>query len=76
MFDCVPWTKRDREAKVASICSIMAHVHLSARSMVQKIYAAKGLEVYSPDDYLDFVELFKKFCVRLCVKEKVLVSLV
>lgn len=71
VFNHVPWSKRDREAQVASICSIMAHVHLSARSMVQKVHGSKGLKVYSPDDYLDFVELFKKFCVRLCLKEKV-----
>lgn len=49
----------------------MAHVHLSSRSMVERIYGAKALKFYSPDTYLDFVDLFRKICKRLCVKEKV-----
>ena len=71
VFDHVPWTKTEREIKIATICSIMAQVHLSARSMTEKLYGSKGLKMYPPDTFLEFVDLFKTFCDRICKKEKV-----
>ena len=70
-FQHVPCGRAERETQTATICSIMAHVHLSARSMVEKLYGSKGLKLYSPVTYLEFVELFRKYCTRICTKEKV-----
>ena len=67
----LPLKKRERDSQLSAICAIMAHVHLSSRSMVERIYGGKALKFYSPDTYLDFVDLFRKICRRLCVKEKV-----
>lgn len=71
VFSLLPLKKREKDAQSVAICSIMAHVHLSSRSMVEKIYGIKALKFYSPDTYLDFIDLFRKICKRLCVKEKV-----
>lgn len=71
VLNLVPLKKRERDLQSAAICSIMAHVHLSSRSMVEKIYRIEALKFYSPDTYLDFIDLFRKICKRLCVKEKV-----
>lgn len=67
----IPWKRRDTAAPSSAICSIMAHVHLTARSMVHNLFGIKGLKFYSPDTYLDFIELFKMFCERIFLKEKV-----
>ncbi|XP_048580282.1 dynein heavy chain domain-containing protein 1 isoform X3 [Nematostella vectensis] len=69
-FAQVPWKKRDRSPQVAAICSIMAHVHLSSRSMVERLYGIRGLKLYSPNTFLDFADLFKKLCDRICTTEK------
>lgn len=66
----IPW-KKDKAIYTNAICSIMAHVHLTSRSAVHNLYGIQGLKFYSPDTYLDFVELFKVFCERICVNEKV-----
>jgi len=71
VLSLLPLKRRERDSQSAAVCSIMAHVHLSSRSMVERIYGAKALKFYSPDTYLDFVDLFRKICKRLCVKEKV-----
>lgn len=71
VLSLLPLKRRERDSLSAAICSIMAHVHLSSRNMVERIYGVKALKFYSPDTYLDFVDLFRKMCKRLCVKEKV-----
>ena len=75
VFSLLPLKKRERDSQSAAVCSIMAHVHLSSRSMVEMIYGTKALKFYSPDTFLDFIDLFRKICKRLCVKEKVRVGL-
>jgi len=69
----VPWKRKDTAVYTSAICSVMAHVHITSRSMVHKLYGTKGLKYYSPDTYLDLIELFKMFCERICLKEKVCV---
>lgn len=71
VLSLVPLKRRERHSQSAAVCSIMAHVHLSSRSLVEKIYGVRALKFYSPDTYLDFVDLFRNICKRLCVKEKV-----
>lgn len=75
VLSLVPLKRRERHSQSAAVCSIMAHVHLSSRSLVEKIYGVRALKFYSPDTYLDFVDLFRNICKRLCVKEKVRVFL-
>lgn len=71
VFDRVAWKKSDRETQKATICSIMSHIHLSARSMTEKLYGSKGLKMLTPNTFLEFVDLFKKYCDRICTKEMV-----
>ena len=71
VLSLLPLKRREKDLQCATICSIMAHVHLSSRSMVERLYGVKALKFYSPDTYLDFVDLFRKICKRLSVKEKV-----
>lgn len=71
VLSLLPLKRRERDSQSAAVCSIMAHVHLSSRSMVERIYGVKASKFYSPDTYLDFVDLFRSICKRLCVKEKV-----
>ena len=71
VFSLLPLKRREKDAQSAAVCSIMAHVHLSSRSMVRRIYGMEALKFYSPDTYLDFIDLFRKICKRLCLKEKV-----
>lgn len=70
VLSLLPLKRREKDLQCATICSIMAHVHLSSRSMVERLYGVKALKFYSPDTYLDFVDLFRKICKRLSVKEK------
>lgn len=74
VLSLVPLKRRERDLQSVAICSIMAHVHLSSRSLAERIYGVKALKFYSPDTYLDFVDLFRKICRRLCAKEKVRVG--
>lgn len=67
----VPWKRRERESQTAAIASVMAYVHLSSRTMIQKLQGTKGVKLYSPDTFLDFVDLFNEICTRICVHEKV-----
>jgi len=71
VFTLLPLKRREKDTQSAAVCSIMAHVHLSSRSMVTRIYGMEALKFYSPDTYLDFIDLFRKICKRLCLKEKV-----
>ena len=71
VFNLLPLKRREKDAQSAAVWSTMAHVHLSSRSMVKRIYGIEALKFYSPDTYLDFIDLFTKICKRLCVKEKV-----
>ena len=71
VFSLLPLKRREKDVQSAAVCSIMAHVHLSSRSMVRRIYGLEALKFYSPDTYLDFIDLFRKICKRLCLKEKV-----
>lgn len=63
--------KKHIATSTGALCSIMAYIHSTSRAMAQKLYGIKGLKLYSPDSYLDFVVLFKKFYERVCEKEKV-----
>ena len=74
VLSLLPLKKRERDSQAAAICSIMGYVHLSARSMVERCYGVKALKVYSPDTFLDFVDLYRKICKQLCVKAKVRIT--
>lgn len=76
VFSLLPLKKREKDGQCAAVCSVMAHVHLSSRSMVRRIYGMEALKFYSPDTYLDFIDLFRKICKRLCLKEKVRSSVI
>ncbi|XP_029192398.2 LOW QUALITY PROTEIN: dynein heavy chain domain-containing protein 1-like [Acropora millepora] len=70
VLNLLPLKRRERDMQSSTICSVMAQVHLSSRTMVEKVYGSRALKFYSPDTYLDFIDLFRKICIRLCVKEK------
>jgi len=71
VFSLLPLKRREKDAQSAAVCSIMAHVHLSSRCMARRIYGIEALKFYSPDTFLDFIDLFRKICRRICLKEKV-----
>ena len=71
VFSILPLKRREKDAQSAAVCSIMAHVHLSSRCMARRIYGIEALKFYSPDTFLDFIDLFRKISRRICLKEKV-----
>ena len=70
-FNGVRWYLDDKDGQLSAIYSLMAKIHQSARAALNEDYKARGIEVFSPLKFIEFIDLFRTICNVICNEKKV-----
>ncbi len=73
-FYGVSWDLDTRDRQLSAIYSLMAKIHLDARSALDHGFKEAGLEVFSPLKFVEFVDLFRTVCNTICNEKQVSIS--